>query len=83
MEPKIVKLELNNVHTTPIYGGTSTTVTYDITTDTNGILNHYEIEAEIRGIASGQPFMQMMECTPTTNNEETLTQDAIESLLDW
>jgi hypothetical protein len=83
MKTKILKLEYQKTTTSPTYGGTKTTVDYTLTTICEGIKNEYEIKAEIRGIATAEPFLNLIDCTPLTNNENTLTQEAIEDLLNW
>lgn len=69
--------------TSNTYGGTITTVEYNLTTKSNGIKNEYEIFAEIRGIATADLYMNLIDYKPLTNNEETLTKEAIEELLEW
>lgn len=83
MATKIIKLEHNSTETTSTYGGTVTTAKYDLRTECDGIQNSYELKAEIRGIASGDPHMHLLEYKALTNNENTLTQEAICDLLDW
>lgn len=79
------KLRLEHVQTTlrPTYGGQVLEVEYELTTTQNNIQNVYTLTAEVRGIATAEPYMNLLTCEPQTNNEETLTFDAINDLLDW
>mgnify|MGYP006330425447 FL=1 len=83
MKTKIVKLEYIKTEMKPTYGGYTTTVEYHLTTTCNNIKNEYEITAEIRGIATADLYLNMIACKPLTNNEETLTCEGIENLLEW
>jgi hypothetical protein len=79
----ILKLELNNVKTTPCWGGTTTTAEYSLETICNNIKNNYIVVGEIRGIATNDLYFNMISCEALTNNEETLIESAIEDLLNW
>lgn len=83
MKPIIDFLELLAVATTPSYGGTTTTATYFMQTNTDGFINQYEVVAEIRGIETNYLHFAMIECTAQTNNENTLPIDGITDLLGW
>lgn len=83
METKIIKLEHIQTKTQPTYGGTTTTVEYHLTTTCENLKNEYEIKAEVRGIPTADLYLNMIACKPLTNNENTLTQEAIEDLLGW
>lgn len=83
MKTEILKLESSNVKTVPCYGGSKTTVEYDLTTVCENIVNHYVVTAEIRGITTADLYLQFEDAQPTTNNENTLIASAIEELLNW
>ncbi len=83
MKTTIVKLEYNRTKTTPTYGGTTTTVEYTLYTECGLLTNEYEITAEVRGLATADLYLNLIECKPLTNNENTLVTEAIEDLLGW
>jgi hypothetical protein len=83
MDTQIVKLEHLGTKTSNTYGGTTTKAEYNLKTICNGVKNEYEITAEIRGIATADLHLNMIDCKPLTNNEETLIKEAIEELLNW
>lgn len=83
METSIIRLEKHNTELAPVWGGTAVTSHYDLTTECHGVINHYNVSAEVRGLDNGEPFMDMTKCEATTNNEATLINEAIQDLLGW
>lgn len=81
--PKIIKLELDKTEVKQVYGGSKVLVTYSLKTEQNGIENNYIVEAEIRGIATADLYLQFDGYEALSNNEETLTAEGVEELLNW
>jgi len=80
-----MELTHNNTVITPTYGGQTVTASYDFTHTANNIKNTYTIDAEVRGIASGEPYVDWTHGTVVKrfhNNEETLTDEAVLSLIE-
>lgn len=83
MKTEILKLEHLQTDKTPCYGGFKVTAKFHLTTICEGIKNEYEVEGEIRGIATNDLYFNMIGCKALTNNENTLTTEAITDLLEW
>jgi len=83
MKTTITNLAILNVKTTPTYGGSKTVVEYELETICENIVNNYIITARVRGLENGNPYLELETCDPTTNNENTLTKEVIETLLGW
>tara|TARA_B110000908_G_C10114563_1_gene384638 strand:+ start:304 stop:567 length:264 start_codon:yes stop_codon:yes gene_type:complete len=81
-EPKITKFEHAVTSTLPIYGGTRTVAEYNLETIQNGIRNDYTVKAEIRGIATGDLHLNVIEVIRDNNNEETLIDSAVTDLFE-
>jgi len=81
--PKIIKLELDKTKIQKTFGGGKVVVTYSLKTEQNGIENNYIVYAEIRGIATADLYLQFEGYEALNNNEETLTAEGVEALLDW
>lgn len=81
-ELTLIKKEVKSV-----YGGTKVVVTYELRTasDDDDVVksNLYEVTAEIRGLDSGDGcWLKLETVVARTNNEDTLTDEAVESLLE-
>lgn len=81
--PQILKLEHVQTKLVPCYGGQRIESQYTLTTTQNNILNVYTVDAEVRGLNTADPYMNVLSVENLTNNEETLTQEGIEDLLSW
>lgn len=80
---KIISLEYQEKIERPVYGGSKIIITYLLTTECYGVVNKYEVDAELRGIDNASPYLSMHTYRPLNNNEATLTEDAITDLLEW
>lgn len=83
MKTNIIKLEYIKTTTSNTYGGTKTEVEYILKTECGGMINRYEITAEVKGFGTADLYLIMVECKPLDNNENTLVTEAIEYLLNW
>ncbi len=82
METEILKLEHNSTTVEPTYGGTSV-IEYHLITTCEGLKNEYEVTAEVRGIPTAEPYLSVWGVKALTNNENTLTSEAVVDLLNW
>lgn len=80
---KIIKFEYQEQIMRPSYGGSKIIISYFLVTECYGVVNNYEVDAEVRGIHDASPYLSMYECRPLHNNEATLTEEAITDLLEW
>ena len=81
MNAEITKLEYIEVRADRQYAGHKIRAEYSLETLTEGIINRYTVILELRGLVTAEPFFDLYEYEPHTNNEHTLTQDAVSDLI--
>ena len=81
MNAEITKFEHLGVRAVSVYGGRRIEAQYSLETLTEGIINRYTVILELRGLVTAEPFFDLYEYEPHTNNEHTLTQDAVSDLI--
>lgn len=82
MGATITRFDHDGTERRPVYGGHKILSGYYIETVQNGIKNAYKVETEIRGLETGEPYLNVINVTAYDNNEETLTDEAITGLFD-
>ena len=81
MKAEITKLEYVGTRAVPSYGDRRIEAQYSLDTITEGIINRYTVTLELRGLATADPFFDLRDSEPHTNNEHTLTKDAVSDLI--
>lgn len=82
MQEKL-KTELQKKELFNTYGGSTIYVTYLVTHQKNGFTNTYDVVFELRVSASElDTYLVLSEVKAHDNNEETLTTEGVENLLE-
>ena len=81
MSTKITKFVYVGTRAVPSYGDLRIEAQYSLDTITEGIINRYSVTLELRGLSTAEPFFDLRDSEPHTNNEHTLTQDAVSDLI--
>jgi len=82
MKTIVTSLEKLETFRRPTYGGHVLGGVYSITTKQEGIENIYEVTAVIRGMETGNIYLNAIEVKAETNNESTLATESIIDLFD-
>lgn len=84
---KIIKRNLVERSIKKVWGGSKLLVEYDIQTSSlfgaHQMENKYLVVCEIAGLDDGLAELRIIKVTARTNNEETLTADALADALKW
>ncbi len=82
MSATIINMTYNKCNKVAIFGGFRLESEYYIETTQNGIKNDYTVTAEIRGLSTGDIFLQPTHIERHHNNAETLIDEAVRDLFE-